>query len=876
MFTQNKSTFNAVLILGALIVTMEPCWAEIDQHLFNVNNVALYHSNNGYLVDHHPTQGAGLEWPKGSNKHAAYTSGLWIVAVGEDSIRTATAEIESEFIPGSYGSNPDSSIYRIYSITSDDQGGGNDWLEWPVEQGAPWVDLDQNGQWDPTVDQPDFKGDLFSWSLMNDGLESLHQELRGTDPIGVEVRSSVFGYGSDSLLNNVVFYTWDIINRSNINYEELLIGLWADPQIGDRRNDLVGCNPNKGYAFSYNQARIDEIYGAEVPALGYVMLDSPDTTFRFMPLFSSWDSTYNEPVTPTQIERSIRGANTNPLTGEHQTYAFNGDPIYHTGWNMADFFSSREGVRFVLGARAQHFAPGDSIQVSAAVVLAEGYSHLGSLAALYDEIDMIRELWNEDFHNLEEIVRITELTDHTNTESKGPFTFQFNINDSMGKLSQSRYLNVEFQGNTSQYPLVQVENDIWEVTVPITIGNTVERLEYWISYLENSDPSRNHFWPSGAPYNRKFFNFGPDLVKPILKNLTDIQDIHYRLPVSKGVEVDITDDRHGIGEVWLNWYYGGIGPQWSKMICIDTSVINLVTHYLYSGRIEVFSLPDNEKIFYAARTIDKSENQNRGGTEAKWFNTGKTEILGNWDYFQGIEMQENWEWFDQGEFKSYSSLGSGWRSVIQLNMTSPEAIADTMTYLRNIRLLNCRDAYLIVPMATNILDSSGYVNLEFYYDKDWHVRDTYTGYTPPKEYIYSLDRYQDLDFKFRFVSHRDSLTLTCAIDDLVFTTINPNPVGLAGEITPKNVYLSKNYPNPFNPSTKIEYKIPAQSDVSLIVYDVSGREVQTLVTRSQAPGSYQVSWDGINSEGKQVSGGMYFARLQAGEYSSVIKMVYLK
>jgi len=88
--------------------------------------------------------------------------------------------------------------------------------------------------------------------------------------------------------------------------------------------------------------------------------------------------------------------------------------------------------------------------------------------------------------------------------------------------------------------------------------------------------------------------------------------------------------------------------------------------------------------------------------------------------------------------------------------------------------------------------------------------------------------------------------------------------------------LLGNYPNPFNPSTTIEYEIPELSEVSLVVYDIAGREVHTLLSASQSPGSYKVSWNGTDKTGRMVSAGMYFARLQAGEYSSVVKMVYLR
>ncbi len=96
-----------------------------------------------------------------------------------------------------------------------------------------------------------------------------------------------------------------------------------------------------------------------------------------------------------------------------------------------------------------------------------------------------------------------------------------------------------------------------------------------------------------------------------------------------------------------------------------------------------------------------------------------------------------------------------------------------------------------------------------------------------------------------------------------------------GSMPPTQILISA-YPNPFNPITTIQYDLPEQSDVSLIVYDVAGREVQTLVSTSLAAGSYEVRWDGTNRDGRQVVGGLYFARLQAGQYSNVVKMVYLR
>ncbi len=88
--------------------------------------------------------------------------------------------------------------------------------------------------------------------------------------------------------------------------------------------------------------------------------------------------------------------------------------------------------------------------------------------------------------------------------------------------------------------------------------------------------------------------------------------------------------------------------------------------------------------------------------------------------------------------------------------------------------------------------------------------------------------------------------------------------------------LAQNYPNPFNPSTTIEYELPEHSTVTLNIYDIQGRNIQTLVSESKPAGHYEVQWNGTDEPGKQVAAGIYFARLQAGQYSSVVKMVYLR
>jgi CSLREA domain-containing protein len=93
---------------------------------------------------------------------------------------------------------------------------------------------------------------------------------------------------------------------------------------------------------------------------------------------------------------------------------------------------------------------------------------------------------------------------------------------------------------------------------------------------------------------------------------------------------------------------------------------------------------------------------------------------------------------------------------------------------------------------------------------------------------------------------------------------------------PDNYVLLQNYPNPFNPTTSIRYGLPETSDVSLIIYDLTGREVRRFSETAQGAGWFNLIWDGSNNNGEPVSTGVYFCRLQAGSYSQTIKMVYLR
>ena len=90
-------------------------------------------------------------------------------------------------------------------------------------------------------------------------------------------------------------------------------------------------------------------------------------------------------------------------------------------------------------------------------------------------------------------------------------------------------------------------------------------------------------------------------------------------------------------------------------------------------------------------------------------------------------------------------------------------------------------------------------------------------------------------------------------------------------IVPSSYSLSQNYPNPFNPVTNLEFGISDLGFVSLIVYDILGKEVATLVNEKLNPGKYKVEFDG-----SALPSGVYFYRITAGEFTDTKRMMLIK
>ncbi len=95
-------------------------------------------------------------------------------------------------------------------------------------------------------------------------------------------------------------------------------------------------------------------------------------------------------------------------------------------------------------------------------------------------------------------------------------------------------------------------------------------------------------------------------------------------------------------------------------------------------------------------------------------------------------------------------------------------------------------------------------------------------------------------------------------------------------VIPDEFVVHQNFPNPFNPTTQIGYTLPNAEKVEIVVYNIFGQIVKTLISQNQGPGYHSVVWDGTSKTGERVSSGVYYYKVTAGKHTAVKKLALLK
>lgn len=269
----------------------------VKQERFDPNRVDTWVWNTGvFNQDSRINNTPGFMWPKGSGKFAIFTSGLSIGCFVGGQVRQAAGSYKGEYAPGyidAAGLPQTDSRFKIYKVSAGDNASTNpDYANWGlmVEFGAPYVDVNNNGIYDPNVDIPGIKdAEQTVFLCMTDGFQDSHTQSEGfgggTLAIGAEVHLTLWGYNTQGL-EDLQFVEWVVINESPNNWDKTFFSIVVDPDLGDAADDYIGCDTsgaNKDMAFCYNADNQDGngngiTYGASPPASGMDFFKSPVIT----------------------------------------------------------------------------------------------------------------------------------------------------------------------------------------------------------------------------------------------------------------------------------------------------------------------------------------------------------------------------------------------------------------------------------------------------------------------------------------------------------------------------------------------------------------------------------------------------------------------
>ncbi|MCB2205925.1 T9SS type A sorting domain-containing protein [bacterium] len=412
----------------------------------SVNQCLMWLSNNGRMAHNPLSDGSGFEWPNGSAKYTIFTDGIiWGGLVdGEPRVGGATynAGMAAGPIKGDgTASDPNDPLNRMFKIRKVDTEGfasldpeyqaqmGQDFLEWPDELGAPWVDKNGNGVYEPDFeeflskgyddclsDTPLLPGDETIWFVTNDLDERRVRDLYGSQPIGIECHTLVWAYSQTGPLSNMVFTKYTVINKGLNDMTQTYFAKWSDPDLGDAFDDYVGIDTSLSLGYVYNGLAKDEVYGIP-PAAGYDFFQGPIiesagdsavynfgirkgvknlpvSTFAF---YINGSSIYRDPrlknaVGTIEMYNYLTGklyngrAFVDPTTGNEVIVCLAGDPITGEGW-IDGIVNSPGDRRFLMTAGPFTLAVGDTQEVVVSSLVAQGSDRLSSLKVLkfYDK-----------------------------------------------------------------------------------------------------------------------------------------------------------------------------------------------------------------------------------------------------------------------------------------------------------------------------------------------------------------------------------------------------------------------------------------------------------------------------------------------------------
>jgi hypothetical protein len=212
----------------------------------------------------------------------------------------------AEYFEKSTTAVTEAEIQEVYDLYA------QDWVEWPVDLGAPFIDRDGDGVYtapppfsatftaedliDGGYDEPGVAGsdpnspaDMVMWNVFNDLDRNQTLALEGSEPIGIEAQRTMFAYKRTDALGSIYFNSMLMINKGGVDIDEagtkgslycptMYVGQWSDPDLGSFADDLLGCDTTLSMGYVYNGNSVDREYarfGQVVPAAGYDFMAGP-------------------------------------------------------------------------------------------------------------------------------------------------------------------------------------------------------------------------------------------------------------------------------------------------------------------------------------------------------------------------------------------------------------------------------------------------------------------------------------------------------------------------------------------------------------------------------------------------------------------------
>ena len=405
-----------------------------NSNYIDINQCFMWVGNNG-MGSHSPiTDGQGFFWPGGreATLGAIFADGLiWGAKIGRE-IRVNGATYRyglqaGKILSDGTADDPSNSRYRIFKIRKgweslppgpERDALEKDYNEWPMEDGAPYVDIDGNGQFTPGVDKPQFVGDMVLWCVSNDMDASRSTFTYGTLPMGLEQQMTVFAFNRTGDLGDMVFKKYVIINKGSLTLKDMYFGYWTDTDMGDANDDYTGCDTVLSLGYTYNGDNNDAgYYGSTPPAVGYDFFQGPiipatlnDSAkflsswrkgFRNLPMtaftfYINGSATYADPdlgvaAGSVQFYNYLTGFLWNgdpfidPNTGNIVKFVLPGDPVAKTGWYEGTGWAGGPipgDRRHLMCSGPFNMAPGDTQEVVVGILVGRSTNNLTSITEL--------------------------------------------------------------------------------------------------------------------------------------------------------------------------------------------------------------------------------------------------------------------------------------------------------------------------------------------------------------------------------------------------------------------------------------------------------------------------------------------------------------